>query len=326
MKRRIALLFLIVVAALATGGRVQAQASREATADEVIATAPVDIDGVELFRVRGVSSLPAETRAQRISDAIVGAASDSAVTVDSVHVVESDNRTAIVAGNRPLLTVFDADAVLEQVGRAELAQAHMIQIRQSIIDYRAARSPAALRRSAVSTLIATLVFAAGVVLLLWLWRRLDALLTRRLQARIHTVGIQQFEVMRADRIWAALRNGLLGLRTLILLAGGLVYLGYVLARWPWTHGLSQNIVGFAMHPLEVMGEGIVANIPSLVFLLVLFFAIRLLLRLIRLFFEAVERGTVKLNRFDPDWAPPTYKIIRVAVIAFGLIVAYPYIP
>jgi small-conductance mechanosensitive channel len=40
----------------------------------------------------------------------------------------------------------------------------------------------------------------------------------------------------------------------------------------------------------------------------------------------VERGRVTLGRFDPEWAQPTYKIVRVAIVAFGLIVAYPYIP
>ena len=60
--------------------------------------------------------------------------------------------------------------------------------------------------------------------------------------------------------------------------------------------------------------------------MVLFFVIRLVLRLVRLFFETVGRGTVKLANFDADWAEPTYKIARIAIIAFGLIVAYPYIP
>ena len=93
--------------------------------------------------------------------------------------------------------------------------------------------------------------------------------------------------MRADRIWAGLRSGLLGLRTVLLLAIGVVYLGYVLAEWPWTRGASRDLVAFALGPLQVIGAGIVANIPSLIFLTVLFFVVRLALRLFRLFFEAV---------------------------------------
>ena len=43
-------------------------------------------------------------------------------------------------------------------------------------------------------------------------------------------------------------------------------------------------------------------------------------------FDAVANGRVKLNDFDPEWAEPTYKLLRLAIVAFALIVAYPYIP
>ena len=54
--------------------------------------------------------------------------------------------------------------------------------------------------------------------------------------------------------------------------------------------------------------------------------IRLMLRVIRLFFEAVGSGSVTLANFDAEWAQPTYKIVRIAIVALGIIVAYPYIP
>jgi small-conductance mechanosensitive channel len=111
-----------------------------------------------------------------------------------------------------------------------------------------------------------------------------------------------------------------------VLAAGLIYLGYVLAVWPSTRGFSRSITSFALAPLQLLGRGLVSNIPRLVFLVVLFFVIRLILRVVRLFFESIERGTVKLHNFDADWAAPTYKIVRIAIVAFGLIVAYPYIP
>jgi small-conductance mechanosensitive channel len=40
----------------------------------------------------------------------------------------------------------------------------------------------------------------------------------------------------------------------------------------------------------------------------------------------VGRGDVRLEKFDPDWAEPTFRILRLAIIAFAVIVAYPYIP
>jgi small-conductance mechanosensitive channel len=50
------------------------------------------------------------------------------------------------------------------------------------------------------------------------------------------------------------------------------------------------------------------------------------LRLLRVMFDAVQRGTLRLSGFEPEWAQPTYKIVRFAIIAFGVVVAYPYLP
>jgi len=326
MFSRKGIVFLSLLAALMTGGRLHAQDTGRPAVDNDVATAPVEIDGSALFRLRGASSFPAEERARAVAGRIVAAAADGAVSIDSLRVVEGEVASDIMAGDQTLVRIVDADAALEQTGRTELAHVHLARVRQAIAGYRAARTPEALRAAAITTIIATTVFAAGFGLILWLWRRFDRYLRRRIEARVHAVGIQSFEVMRADQIRSALRSGIVGVRTVVLLAGTLVFLGYVLAVWPWTRGLSRNLTGFALAPLQVIGSGLVAHIPSLVFLAVLFFVIRLLLRIVRMFFETVGRGAVKLSNFDPDWAAPTYKIVRVAVIAFGLIVAYPYIP
>ena len=316
---------LVLFFALTPAAHLWAQAP-PAPVEAEIATAAVVFDGTELFRVRGVSSLSAAARATLIRDRLHTVAADRSIALDALRVVDGDDLSRIVAGDAPLVTIVEADASLEQIQRTQLAAIHLLTLRRAVADYREARSTGALQRSAVNTLVATIALALGIFVVRWSRRALDDSLTRRLQARIHTVGIQSFELMRAERIWGALHSGLLALQTMALLAMGLVYLGFVLAQFPWTRPISRNMTAFALAPLQVIGAGIVDSIPSLVFLVVLFFVVRLGLRLIRLFFEAVEHGRVTLASFDREWAQPTYKIVRVLVVAFGLIVAYPYIP
>jgi small-conductance mechanosensitive channel len=45
-----------------------------------------------------------------------------------------------------------------------------------------------------------------------------------------------------------------------------------------------------------------------------------------LFFAAVGRSEVQIEGFDSEWAEPTYKIVRVLIVVFAMVVAYPYIP
>ena len=318
---------LAVIVWLATvAGASSAWAQTPAATEGPVALAPVVVDGATLFRVRGVTSFPAESRAQMIQERVLEVARDAAVPPEAVTVVPGDNALRIVAGDRPIMVVAEADALLESVSPALLAVAHVERLRKAIADYRAARARPAILLAARRTLVATALLGALLLVMAWVWRRVDALLRRRVQARIHSVGIQSFEVVRADQIRGALENVFRAVRTVVYAAAVLAYLSYVLALWPWTRGLSRGAAGLVIDPVLVLGSSLIANIPSLAFLLVLFVLIRLVLRVIRLFFEAVGSGTVTLANFDAEWAQPTYKIVRIAIVALGIIVAYPYIP
>ena len=325
MKRTFALpsaLILALVVSLVPGQG----AAQSPAAEADIVTAPVELDGRVLFRVRGASSLPAETRAATIRERLIAVAANRNVSPDSIRVVADENATRIVAGDTSIVTLVDADGDVEQMERSSLAAAHAQRIQQAVRDYRDARSTAALRGDALRALAATGALVAGVVALVWLRRRADDALTRKLESRIHSVGIQSFEVLRAERIWTALRSLMMTVQTILLLAMAVVFLGYVLAQFPWTRAYSQDMTSFALRPLQVIGSSIAASVPSLVFLAVLYYIVRFIVRLTRLFFEAVEHGRVTLTNFDREWSQPTYKIVRIAIVAFGLIVAYPYIP
>ena len=316
----------MLCANLATDWRLRAQNATGPAVEAEVPTAPVEFEGSELFRVRGVTSYPAPERARLIADRLRAVAADRSIPADALREVDGPAATQILAGERAITTITDADAALERVDRAQLVAVVLVRLREAIVKYRDERSIQALRRNAINSLIATVLLAVSLLALVWFWRWMDRFVMRRLRARIHSVEIKSFEVMRAEQIATALRNALIMIRTAVTLMIVLVYAGYVLAQWPWTRGASRNMVAFAIGPLEVIARGILVNIPSFVFLVVLFFIIRVLLRLVRLFFDAVGRGTVTLSNFDADWAQPTYKMIRLAIVAFGVIVAYPYIP
>jgi small-conductance mechanosensitive channel len=301
-------------------------AAAAAIADEDVPTAPVEIDGNVLFRVRGVSSLPAGQRAAGIARRIAEAAADVTIPVDRFQIATAEGQIRIVAGDRVIMLVLPADSRLEHVSQETLALAHVMRVRQGVQAYRQARSPAALRGAALRSLMAMVALLGVILMALWAGAWLDRLAARRLSSRIKTIGIQSFELMRAERIAAGLRNAVAGLRNVAIAISGLVFFAYVLAQWPWTLSLSRNLVGFLLAPLQVIAAGFVRNLPSLIFLLVLFFVLRLIIRLTRLFFEAVGRGSVTFGGFEPEWALPTFKIVRAAIVAFGLVVAYPYIP
>ncbi|SEM10911.1 Mechanosensitive ion channel [Syntrophus gentianae] len=297
-----------------------------AASEAELVTAPVEIDGQVLFRVRGASSFPADQRAAAIRNRIEAAAADPSIRSDMLRSVDSGNFTTLLASDRLLMIVTDADARMEQLSRAYLVKVHLARIRQAVGDYRSMRNRDALLRGSLYAVAATALLVLGIMILLRLGRRLEEFLNRRVRNRIHSLGIQSFEVVRAEHIWVAIHGMLYSLRVAAILTMSFIYLHYVLALFPWTRGLANRLFELITTPLTQMGKAVVDTIPNLLTLFILFIFFLFFLRLLRLFFDAVAQEKVQLSGFDADWAHPTYKIVRFLLLVFGLVVAYPYIP
>ena len=322
---------LVVFAVLLLAPRCQAQAvSPEAEADQP--TADVVLDGRVLLRVRGVSALPAEQRAQNIAERIAAAAGDPAISADTVQVTESEDRSAILAGDRPLMVVVDADASLEGVGRRALAEVYRDRLAEAIRTYRYERSPEVLLRDTLQALGATLALALILFVSIRAFRKLHATAERVFQAKLqaslsHSEQLSRsLQFLPSQRLWTSLSTALRALRTLIILIVVYLYANYVLGLYPWTRSLAQQLFGIFIDPLRTMGLGILQSIPNIAFVVILVVLIRYALKLLRLFFDAIAHQTISFASFEPDWATPTYRIVRVLVIAFAVVIAYPYLP
>jgi small-conductance mechanosensitive channel len=55
-------------------------------------------------------------------------------------------------------------------------------------------------------------------------------------------------------------------------------------------------------------------------------ASRYILRFINILFNEIEMGTLNIDGFHREWAVPTYKLVRILVLAFTLVVLFPYLP
>jgi small-conductance mechanosensitive channel len=289
-------------------------------------SATVEIDGEPLFRVIGVSALPAGRRAARIAARIEALAKDRAFDPARLTLVQRDGFTAIVAGSTTVMRVVDADAALEGVSRGTLANVNLGRIRQAVIDHRAARTPDALLGGAGRALGAAALTAALIALVLWLSKAAQVRLQRAQERSAATLGTTAIPILRRDTLQAATRRALGTLRVIVVFILAAIWVEYVLGQFPATRGFARHILEYLMAPLQTMGQGVVASVPDLIFLAVLYLVTRFGLVLMRQYFAALERGSLTAPGFDRDWAQPTYKLLRVVVVALALVVAYPYIP
>ncbi len=301
-----------------------AQSSQDA--ESALERAAVTIDGRTLFYVRGLSGRSAPERARVIAGRIVSAARDPGVDPAKLRVVETPESTQILAGQQLLMTVSDSDAGTEKVERHTMVRVYSELMAATIATYRAERLPERRTEALIRVLVATAVFVSGFWLVFWGTRRLGGLFEGRLRPRLPMLRLKSVELVDGQGLWGALR--LVGrlLRLVLLLLMVYLYVQYSLSQFPRTRAIGDTLLAHLVGPLDTMGSAIVDFLPSLLFLVVLFVVVRVLLRIIALYFAALGSGKATLANFAPEWSVPTYRLVRVGVIAFALVVAYPHIP
>jgi small-conductance mechanosensitive channel len=316
-------------AASLSGGAAAADApALPAAAEEAaeIVAAPVVVDGIALLRVRGISAFPADKRAEAIAGRIEALAADRGFSPGALRIEEAEGTSRILAGNQLVMIVSDADARLEQVDRQVLASALVKRIGEAIETYRRDRGTESLVRSGLLALAASVALAV----LLWLgrlaMRRLDALFERRIKRKLAGLEAQSFRILSAAHLWRTLK-GLRGLLwTVAVLLAIVVYLDFILQLFPWTRWLGVRMFDVLVEPLGVVGAGLLGSIPDLVFLAILVIVVRYVLKALHMLFGGIEQGIVSFTGFEREWALPTYRLVRLMVIALAVVVAYPYIP
>lgn len=319
---------LLVVWLTCAAAPASAAASSAAIDTELVreehGSAAVQLDGRELFRVNGTAVVPAKRRAQLITDRLQQVAQDPAIPVSRLDIRHDGELTRIYAGTISIVALGDFDA--GGMPRQRIAELLVIDLQKALIEYRHAREPRVLLTNSGYALIITLLAAALLYGVVRLRRWGVERLSNRFVGGQGELKIQSVQLVQSRQLWLAVR-ALVNLgTTLTMLVIAYLHLSSVLRLYPWTRQLADDLFLLFLHPLQVMGQAVLGAVPDLTFVLVLVLVARYVLRALHMMFEGVETGAVHFDGFDPEWAQPTYKIVRILVVAFTVVVAYPYIP
>ncbi|MGB5735740.1 MAG: mechanosensitive ion channel domain-containing protein, partial [Thiohalocapsa sp.] len=299
---------------------------RISTSNEPVELSAVVVDGLLVMKVRGSASFPAARRAAEIKQRIIEAAQDEQLPTDAVTIKAAEDRTLLLAGERLLLDIFDADAEIEGLSRELLAEDRQGRIQEVIAAYRAERSPEVLLKKTAYAVAAVLLAAVLIFAFARASRALAKLLDRRLQEQIKTVEQKSARLIRSRNLAALLRT-LTNIAFFALVALTIyVSMQFVLGLFPWTRESADWLFGLVLTPLQEIGLGLLAAIPNLIRLLILFFITRYILRTVYAFFHGIDNGAIKLASLDRELALPSYRLVRLVIILFAIVMAYPYIP
>lgn len=289
--------------------------------------APVVFNRQTLFilyaRIGG--KLP-EERAAIVADRLKAIADARSLDLSALGITHGPSASEITLGETPIAALADGDARALGLPRRELAERYAALIRQAIETYRAERSVPMTLRGIGYAAVATLALVITLRLLAWLFVGLCAMVTRVQGTRIKPLRIHQTQILTVGQV-TRLAFKLAGVgRLAITVAILYLYLTIVFGFFPWTEGYAATLLGAVSSQVRAAWNGFVAEIPNLLFVVLIIIAARVVLKVIRFFFTEIETGAITFTGFERDWAMPTYKLVRLLVVALAVIAAFPFIP
>jgi small-conductance mechanosensitive channel len=173
---------------------------------------------------------------------------------------------------------------------------------------------------------ATILFVA----LVYLVHRLYRLAQRKLEVwrRVRKEGIAATaaQIISVDKLASRLALGLSLLRWIAIALLFVRFASFLLEQFQETAAAGHWIVEVVLLPFKRIYDSFVAYIPDLFQLVAVVVTTRYLLVLVHKLFMAMETGAIKIKGFYPDWAEPTYKLVRFFIFALALVAIFPYLP
>ena len=178
-------------------------------------------------------------------------------------------------------------------------------------------------------LLAVMVTAAAVALLKAIGTFLSAFDRKTAEWRgtlIKSVKVKNLELLSDTRILEAVKFGIRIFRFIAVLLLAYFYFTLLFSLFSFSRTWASTLFGYIIHPLGKVIMSFINFLPNLFTILVIIFVTRYVIKFIKLIFGEIGKSTVTFTKFPPEWALPTFKIVRFLIMVFAAIVIFPYLP
>lgn len=246
---------------------------------------------------------------------------------DTVQAQHNPMGSIILVGGQ-LAFILTHDDVDKLGGETLETLTHATQenLRQVIAETRESRDSEALVRGAAAAAGATAVALVLALALTRLHRGIGARLVSMIDRKAERLKLGGTELIRRDRILAAVGWLMSASYWLLVLLLGYAWLGFVLARFPFTRAWGEQLNGYLLGIVLDLGKGIITTLPNLLIAGIMFLLARGVVGLLKPLFDHVSSGEPGIGWLDRDTVEPTRKITNILIWIFALVMAYPYLP
>lgn len=291
------------------------------------AEAEVLLNGKPVLKVRGsLLELSAQDRALQIGERLRELSEAAPAKVRPLELREGPASTDIVSGALVIMSVTNGDAAAAGLSRQALASRSAGILRAALADFRDDYTTRSLLLGTLLALLSLALFLVALKLIASAYAVSLSRLDTWARAHIRSIRIQQVELLNAARITAAITLLLKSVRAVVTLLLIYFYIPLLFSFFPWTRGYSPVLFGYILHPLASLLKSFLAYIPDLIFVAVTVTVVHYLSNLLKVVSDEIRAGHITISGFYPDWARPTFQILRFIIWAFTLVIIFPYLP
>jgi small-conductance mechanosensitive channel len=285
--------------------------------------ATVRFDGERVVDItEPLFSYTPERRAADISRTLQRVADSPLFRIEDVHSEDHENFTLVYWKDELLFTLGEPDAVAARTTRQKLAEQDIAALGLAVEHSAKARTPKSLLVDVAYALGATLLLVLAILGVNWGSRRLQA----RLERWFRLAGRKLHSYTTTERLGAVAVALVRALRAVLFVLLLYAYIPVVFSFFPWTRGWGATLLNWAIDPVRALLRAMVGYLPNVFVILVALLLARGLLRLLKAGFDEVAAERIRLGGFYPEWARPTYQLVRALVVVITGVIVFPYLP
>ena len=288
---------------------------------------PVMVDGDTLFCLytkKGGQS--AMQRAQEAGELIELIGKKINVDPNRVYVENTDIFSDIMYDTEVLVSFTDADAMWEGISRDSL----VANRKQIVVNkFRHMKRQYGIWRMVKSVIYCLLVLIAQIFLYRltrWGFIKIEARIQALKDTKLKAIKIQSYEILDTEQQVSLLLLASRIVKWIIVLLQLLISLPIIFGIFPSTKGFALQLLSYFLVPIKKIVLGVIGYIPNLISIFVIWYATKSLVRLARYIAGEIEKGDLKIKNFFPEWAMPTFHIVRILLYTFMIAMVYNYLP
>lgn len=271
-------------------------------------------------------SFTAHDRALAITERIDKLKNDFSFSDNTLTLVANETTFDIVNGEQIIMNISENDAIWNNTTTKDLAEKYRQIITKAVDKYNKETSfVTLLKEVGIAALILTiLAFMLYFANKLFKW--INNKIIQQKGKKINGLKIRNYTLLDASRqvVFLTGLNNIVKWIVFLLLIN--IALPLLFGLFPWTKNFAQILFSYIYIPLKKIGSNLWNYLPNLFTIIVIILIFRYTLKGIHFLKNEIERGKLQISGFYPDWANPTFQILRIVLFAFMFVLIFPYLP